>query len=60
LSARNEELQHTQIQKLESDITNLLELIRRVREENRLDATGLTFNEVTFEDIFGTDNMISG
>ena len=46
--------------KLQSDITNLLELIRRIREENSWDATGLTFHEVTREDIFGTEDTFSG
>jgi hypothetical protein len=53
-------LQHIQIEKLQSDLTNLLELLRRVREENSWDTTGLTFNEVTCEDIFGTEDMFSG
>jgi hypothetical protein len=48
-----------QIQKLQSDITNLSELVRRVREENSWDATGLTFTEVTYEDIFSTEDMTS-
>jgi hypothetical protein len=49
-----------QIQELESDRTNLLELIRRVKEENSWDTTGLTFNEVTRTDIFGTEDMFCG
>jgi hypothetical protein len=53
-------LQHTKIEKLQSDITNLLELIRRVREGKRWDVTGLTFNEIRLEDIFGTKDTFSG
>jgi hypothetical protein len=58
-SAQSEELQRMHIQKLQSDVTNLLKFVRRVREENSWDATGLTFNEVTYEDIFGTEDMTS-
>jgi len=53
-------LQHVQIEEQQSDIRNLLELLRRVREENTWDATGLSFNAVTHEDIFGTEDMFSG
>jgi hypothetical protein len=59
-SARNEELHNLRIEKLQSDITNLLELIRRVREDNSWDATRLTFNEVTNEeDILGNEDINS-
>jgi hypothetical protein len=47
-------MQNAQIERLKSDISNLIEFIRRVREENLWDATGLSFSEVTYEDIFGT------
>jgi len=50
-------LHNIRIEKLQSDITNVLELIRRVREDNSWDAIGLTFNEVTYEDIFGAEDM---
>ena len=48
----NEEFLHTKIRNLQSDITNLLELIRRAREENSWDVTGLVFTELTFDDVF--------
>ncbi|PSN47541.1 hypothetical protein C0J52_08391 [Blattella germanica] len=49
---QNEELLHTKIRNLQSDITNLLELIRRAREENNWDITGLIFTELSFDDVF--------
>jgi dTDP-D-glucose 4,6-dehydratase len=49
-----------QIQNLQNDVANLLEVIRRLREEHRWDTTGLTFTEVTTDDIFGTQNPIFG
>jgi hypothetical protein len=49
-----------QIGTLQSDLRNFLELIRRVREENSWDKAGLTFNEVTHTDIFGTEDMFYG
>jgi len=58
--AQSEKLQNTQIEKYKNDITNLLELIRRIREDNTWDANGLIFHEVTQEDIFGTEDMSSG
>jgi hypothetical protein len=51
------ELQCIQIEKLRNDITNLLEFVRHVQENDRWDVTGLTFNEVKIEDIFGTKDM---
>ncbi|PNF22135.1 hypothetical protein B7P43_G06810 [Cryptotermes secundus] len=58
---KNEEvLMDTQVKNLKNDITNLLEVIRRLREEHRWDTTGLTFTEVTADDIFGTQDLISG
>jgi hypothetical protein len=50
----------TRIQNLQNDVTNLLEVIRRLREEHTWDTTGLTFTEVTTEDIFGTQDPIMG
>jgi len=49
-----------QIGELQSDLRNTVELIHRVREENSWDTTGLTFNEVTHEDIFGTEDLFHG
>jgi len=57
-SAQNEDLLHIQNEKLRSDITNLLEYIRQVREENLWDVSGLTFSEVKYEDIFSTVDML--
>ena len=59
-SARNQELQDRQIEKLKNDINNLLIYIRRVREKATWDATGLEFNEVSHEDLFGPEDMFSG
>lgn len=39
--------------RLRSDVQNLLEVIRRLRVERRWNSDGLTFNEITEEDIFG-------
>jgi len=50
-------LQNTQVENLRNDLRNLLELIRRVREGNSWDTTGLTFNEVTCEDILDTTDI---
>ncbi|KAJ8972486.1 hypothetical protein NQ317_012317 [Molorchus minor] len=38
---------------LENDRKNMLEFIRRVREEKRWDVNGLTFYEVSYRDLFG-------
>ena len=59
-SAHKEEMQRVQTDNLQSDISNLLEFIRRIREEKRWDVTGLTFNELTQDDIFGTKDTFSG
>jgi len=67
-------LQHTQNEKLQSDIeklqsdteklqsdnTNLWKLIRRKREENSWDATGLIFHEVTGDNTFGIEDTFCG
>jgi hypothetical protein len=53
-------LQDRQIKNLKIEINNLLIFIRRVREEATWDATGLDFNEVSHEDLFGSEDMFSG
>jgi dTDP-D-glucose 4,6-dehydratase len=60
LAQGEEVLMCAQIQNLRNDIANLLEVIRRLREEHRWDTTGLTFTEVTTDDIFGTRSPILG
>jgi len=59
-STSNQELQDRQTEKLKNEINNLLIFIRRVREEATWDATGLDFNEVSHEDLFGPEDMFSG
>lgn len=40
---------------LEADIKNLLEFIRRVRDEGKWSVDGLEFCNVSIEDLFGFD-----
>ncbi|KAK7865164.1 hypothetical protein R5R35_002222 [Gryllus longicercus] len=62
---QTEEILKTRISNLQNDISGLLELIRRARYEGSWDTNGLSFLEVTYEDIFGlyphqiTDNLES-
>lgn len=42
---------------LENDQKNLLEFIRRVREENDWSVDGLKFFDVTYKDLFGSTEM---
>lgn len=44
---------YDQVSRLRSDVDNLLEVIRRSRVDRRWNSDGLTFNEITEEDIFG-------
>nr|CAD7198811.1 unnamed protein product [Timema douglasi] len=53
LAAENEDALKSRIVRLETDIGSLLELIRRVREDNTWSIEGLHFYEVSYEDIFG-------
>lgn len=39
---------------LENDQKNLLEFIRRIREENNWSVDGLKFFDVTYKDLFGS------
>ncbi|GLG95481.1 Uncharacterized protein GBIM_02434 [Gryllus bimaculatus] len=50
---QTEEILKTRISNLQNDISGLLELIRRARYEGSWDTNGLSFLEVTYEDIFG-------
>ena len=53
-------MQRKEIEKRNSDIANLVEFIRRVREERRWDVSGLAFYDVAVEDIFGNGDIFSG
>nr|CAD7576402.1 unnamed protein product [Timema californicum] len=53
LAAENEDALKSRVVRLETDIGSLLELIRRVREDNTWSIEGLHFYEVSYEDIFG-------
>lgn len=46
-----------QVAYLQSDVKNLLELIRRVREENSWNVEGLKFHQITSADILGHRKM---
>lgn len=41
------------IENLESDLKNLLEVVKRAREQNRWNADNLEFRVISIEDIFG-------
>ena len=49
-----------QIRKLQSDLRNILEYIRSVREESSWATTGLTFSEVIHTDIFDIEDLFHG
>ncbi|CAG2055202.1 unnamed protein product [Timema podura] len=59
LAAENEDALKSRIVRLEKDIGSLLELIRRVREDNTWSVEGLHFYEVSYEDIFGYQTSTS-
>lgn len=41
--------------RLENDQKNLLEFIRRIREDGKWDFHGLSFFEISYKDLFGND-----
>lgn len=41
--------------RLENDQKNLLEFIRRIRDDNKWDFEGLSFYEISYKDLFGND-----
>lgn len=43
---------------LENDLGNLLEFIRRIREEGVWNSDGLDFHEITASDLYGKNGQI--
>lgn len=41
--------------RLENDQKNLLEFIRRIRDDGKWDFEGLSFFEIAYKDLFGND-----
>lgn len=48
------------IRRLQSNVTNLLEFLRRARDEQKWDAKGLLFYGLRREDILGKDCKLEG
>lgn len=47
------------IMQLESDVTNLLEFIRRIREEGVWNTDGLDFHKIKSNDLYGKNGKFS-
>lgn len=50
----------TKMNNLKNDKNNVLEVLKRAREQRRWDCEGLKFHYVTHEDLFGRSDRLDG